>query len=354
VRALQAEVAGAIARQINVVLTAGELGRLAPTGTVSPEAYGFYLKGRYAWNHRTQEGLDSAIRYFTQAIGEDPGYAAAFAGRADTYALLGLASFGALPPREAMTRAKAAAEKALELDESLAEAHTSLAWVRFRYDWDFTAAERGFRRAVELNPGYATAHQWYSIYLANLGRHDEALVEAQRALELDPLSPLMHRNLGNIHYLARRFEKAEAEAREAVELDSRALASRLLLVRILSGRGELQDAIEACEQIPPPERNDETLVLLGYAYARAGHRSRAQELQRQLLAASRPRPAAANHLALMHVGLGETDAALRELERAVAERLDYVVGLKTNPLLDPLRSDPRFRALLRRVGLPGV
>jgi TolB-like protein/Tfp pilus assembly protein PilF len=356
VLALQAEVAGAIARQVNVVLAAGEQGRLAPSGSVNPDAFGFYLKGRHAWNRRTEEGFQSAIRYFTQALGEDPKYAAAWAGLADTYSLLaGFPGSGyaaeAMAPEEAIALAKSAAEKALALDDGVAEAHTSLAWVRFRHDWDFAAAERSFKKALELNPGYATAHQWYAIFLAELGRHEQALPEAHLALDSDPLSPLMHRTLARVHYLARRSEEAEAEAREAIELDPAAPASRLLLAQILISRGDAQGAIEAGEGVAAAQRNDEALAVLGFAYARAGQRARAAQALVPPEGAGR-RPLAPHHRALLHVALGENDAAFRALAAAVEQRSGYVVTLKTHPLLDPLRSDSRFPALLRRVGLP--
>jgi TolB-like protein/Tfp pilus assembly protein PilF len=353
VLALQADLAGAIAREVNVVLSAGELGRLAPSGSVDPEAYAFYLRGRHAWNQRTIESLESAIRYFTQAIGEDPGYAAAFSGLADSYSLLGGFLLGAMPPREAMTRAKAAAEKALALAPHGAEAQTSVAWVRFRYDWDWAGAERGFRRALELNPGYATAHQWYAVYLGEMGRHEDALPVARRAVDIDPLSPLMRRTLARIHMLAGRLDEAETEAREAIELDPGAVASHLLLVQVLIARGDHRGAIEVCEGISSSQRTGELLVLLGYALARSGQRGRAQEALEKLQASSRERPASPHHLALLYVGLGDHDAAFRALEKAVAERSDYVVGLKAHTLLEPLRRDRRYQALLQRVGLPG-
>jgi TolB-like protein/tetratricopeptide (TPR) repeat protein len=356
VLALQSDVAGAIARQVNVVLSSGEQGRLAPRGTVNPEAFGFYLKGRHAWNRRTEDGFESAIRYFTQSIGEDAKYAAAWAGLADTYSLLaGFPGTGftqaSLPPEEAMALAKSAAEKAIALDDGVAEAHTSLAWVQFRHTWNFAEAERSFQKALELNPGYATAHQWYAVYLGELGRHEEALPEARRALDADPLSPLMHRTLARIHYLARRSDDAESEAREAIELDPASLASQLLLMQILCSRGDFQGAIEIGERVPLAQRNDEAFSLLGYAYACMGQKGRAQDLMKTLLAPARPRRLAPHHLALLHVGLGENDAALRALATAVEQRSGFAVGLKTQPLLDPLRAEPRFQALLRRVGL---
>lgn len=351
VLALQADVATAIARQVDVVLSPGELGRLAPRGTVNPEAYAFYLKGRYAWNQRTREGFDSAIRYFVQAIGEDPNYAAAFAGLADTYSLQGSFNYEALPFAEAMDRAKRAADKAVALDEDLAEAQTSLAWVRYRYDWDWKKAEAGFRLAIDLNPGYVTAHQWYSILLGEQGRHDEALAEAQRALLADPQSPLMWRNLALVHYYARRFEEAEAKARDALELDSRAAGAHFVLARILNARGDHEGAIAAAERVPPEQRSNELLAMLGYAYAQAGQTARARHVLAQFQAAARQRPVAPHHEAVLQIGLGDKDAAFQAFERALAQRSPYLLGFRTFPLLDPLREDPRFQALVKKVGL---
>jgi TolB-like protein/Tfp pilus assembly protein PilF len=351
VLSLQAEVASAIARQIDVVLTPGELGRLAPTGTVDPEAYAAYLKGRYAWNARTREGFESAIRYFIQAIGHDPGYAAAFAGLADSYLLQGLASFDTLPSEDALKRARAAAERAIALDPELAEAHTSLAAIRHRYDWDLKAAEAGFRRASELNPGYVTAHQWYANLLAEQGRHDEALREARRAVELDPLSPLMQRTLAYAHYMARRFEEAENKARDVVELDPRSQSAYSMLARVLLARGDPQGAVAVCERIRAEDRGDELQVLWGYAQARAGHPERARELLRSLRA--RSRELQPHQEGLLLVGLGENDAALSAFERALLRRSDYLLGLKTLPLLDALRAEQRYHALVKKVG-PGA
>lgn len=349
--ALQGEVAAAIARAINLVLTPGQQGQLARGKPVDPAACDLYLQGRHAWDLLTEAALRDAIRYFEQALALDPTFAQAYAGLADTYSVIGLGSYVAetVPTRAMMERAKALADRALALDDGLAEAHTSLGWIRYRYEWDWPAAERSFRRALSLNPGSAIARRWYALFLSDQGRAVEALTEARRAVELDPFSVTMHRALGLVHYNARRFDDAEAVTRRSLELTPKDSASQLILAWSLSGQGKFTAAIDLIERIPAAERGDEALATLGYAYARSAQPSRAGDIRRQLMA-RRPRPAPSS-LVRVAVGLGDTDAAFLALDQAFEGRSGLIASLKVSPFLDPLRADPRFRDLLRRANL---
>jgi TolB-like protein/Flp pilus assembly protein TadD len=382
---LQAEVATAVAREVNVAVTPRRQGRLANRAAVDPTVYELYLKGRQAWARRTSAGFDDAIRYFEQAIAKDADFALAHAGLADAYSLLGISLYGTMSGREAFTRAKAAADRAPALDSGSAEAHTSLASVRWRYDWDWAEAEREFHRALELNPGYATAHSWYAIYLAEQGRPDDAAVEAQRALQLDPLSANAHRASGIVHYHARRFDLAETAQRRALALEPASVASRLILAWTLVERGNPRGAIDVCTEMsattpdpvsptrvspvavacdrdepvlgcgPPGGRTagveDQVLATLAYAHARMGDRKSAEEIGRRLLS-QQPAPTLAAALRV-HVALGDRRGAIAALDRAITDRSgsDLLTALKVDPLFDQMRSDPRFAALLARLKL---
>jgi len=346
---IQTEVAGRIARAVNVALTPASQARLERRRALDPDAYIPYLRGRYAWNQRTQDGFESALRFFEQAVAADPGYAEAYAGLADTYSFLG-AYEGA--SRDGLKKASAAARRAVELDGTLAEAHTSLAWMRFRAGWDWAGAEASFHRAIELNPGYATARQWYASFLSTLGRHGEAVPEARRALDLDPLSPVMHRSLAVVYLFARQLDEAEASARQAIELDPQVPTAHLTLARVLSAKGDVAGAIAAAERVPPDRRNTDYAAYLGYFYGRGGQKARGQEELGRLRKESSEGRATAHNRALVHLGLGDLEAAMAALQDAVKERSPFVLGLKTQPILDPLRADARFPALVQAVGLP--
>jgi TolB-like protein/tetratricopeptide (TPR) repeat protein len=346
---LQSDVASTVARAVHAALTPADETRLAARRTLRPEAHEAYLHGRAAWNKRTKEGFEDAIRFFEQAVASDPRYPEAYAGLADSYNFLGAYD---RTPRNALARARRAAERAVALDGTLAETHTSLAWARFRADWDWPGAELSFKRALALNPGYATAHQWYASFLSTLGRHDEAIAESRRSLSLDPQSPIMHRSLAVVYYLARRYAEAEGEARQALGLEPESPAGQLTLARIRAARGDVLGAIAACEKIPEGRRTDDFAAFLGYFQARAGRRPEALAALERMRAAAREGRATAHDRALLHLGLGEHDAALEALGDSVDERSPFVLGLSTQPILDPLRGDARFQALVRRVGLP--
>ncbi|MGH7671537.1 MAG: tetratricopeptide repeat protein, partial [Gemmatimonadales bacterium] len=313
-------------------------------------AYGLYLKGRYAWNKRTQEGVVEGIAYFEQAIAEDPNYALAYTGLADSYALH--VDYSSVPVTEWFERAKAYARKALELDESLAEAHASLAWCLFIYDWDWEGAEREFRRAIELHPRYATAHQWFAFLLASHRKHDDALVEGHTALELDAASVSIRRGVGWLYYYARRYDQARYHLQRAIEVNPTAVESHRILALTLAHQGQLQEAERVLrDALALPGARAYTMAELGWVLARAGKRAEAEELLRQVEAQVREGYVSPVAFATLHLALGNADLALDYAERAYAERRGWLAYLTVNPILDPLRDNPRFQALVRKMGL---
>ncbi len=353
VLALQAQVARAIASEIKVAVTPQEQARLAHRRSVDPAAHQLYLKGRYFWNKRTAESLKAALALFEQAIQKDPSDPAARAGLADTYGLMGFWSYGVLPPREAMPKAKAAALEALQLDESLAEAHSSLGWVSFAYDWEFPKAEKHFRRAIELNPGYATAHYWYSTYLSSMGRHPEALAEAMKAVELDPLSLIINAVAGAQRYWAGRPELAIEQFRKVLEMDRGFPIARQFLGYSYIKLGRHREGVSELQSVAA-EFPDTTLytALLAEAHALAGQRPEALRVLEGLKAVAKKRHVPSEQLALAYAGLGEKDEAFAWLDKAYEERSSLIVYLKVDPVFDPLRSDRRLAELAKRIGLP--
>jgi Tfp pilus assembly protein PilF len=322
---------------------------VAQSGQVDPELYDLYLKGRHAWNQRTSEGFAEAIRFYEQALAKDASFARGYAGLADVYALLGTAVYGSTGPREAMTRAKAAAEKAVALDDGLAEAHRSLARVRQNLDWDWADADREFRRALALNPGDATTHQWFAIFLAEQERHAEAAEALDRALRLNPLSANAHRAAGLVHYYARRFDAAAAAEERSILLDPAASASHMLQAWIHLARGDAASAARVSRALAVhAESTALRRATLAVALQRFGDRPGAKAIADALLnEASVPTSVAIR----LRLGLGQTSEALALLGRAVDERSDMVPTLRADPLFDPVRSDPRFAAILKRVRL---
>jgi tetratricopeptide (TPR) repeat protein len=354
VLALQSEVASAIAAGIRVKVTPSEEARLARTGPVNPQAHELYLKGRYYWNRRTEEGLRKGLAYFQEAIEKDPSYALAYVGVADSYALLGsnLVS-SAQPPREVRPLGKAAALKALEIDPNLGEAHASLAAAHHYYDWDWAAAEREYRRAFELNPNYAQARVWYANYLMMFGRYAESLAEARRARELDPLSLVTNTSVGWRFYFARRYDDALAEYRKALELDPSFPLARHCLGWAYEQKRMPEAAIAEFRQaLALSPDNPITLASLGHAYALAGNELEARKVLVQLEQLSKRRYVPAYFVAVIYIGLGQKEQALQWLGRAYDERSDELVYIKVEPRLDPLRDDPRFQALVRRMNFP--
>jgi serine/threonine-protein kinase len=314
-------------------------------------AYGLYLKGRYAWNKRTKEGVREGISYFEQAIAEDPEYAQAYAGLADCYWLD--VDYSSVPVAEKFTRAEAYARKALELDESLAEAHASLAWSLFIYDWEWTAAERAYRRAIELDPHYASAHQWYASLLSSQRRVEEALAEGHTALDLNPASVSARRSLAYECYYARRYDQARQHAQRAIEMNPTAEETYRILGLTLAQQGELSEAERVLrEAVELPGAGTYDRATLGYVLARAGQHAQATELLRQLESEATRGYVSPVAFAVLHMGLGDWNRALDWAERAYEDRRGWLVYLNVNPMLDPVRGDPRFQALVRRMRFP--
>jgi TolB-like protein/DNA-binding winged helix-turn-helix (wHTH) protein/Tfp pilus assembly protein PilF len=349
---LQSKVASAIADQIRINLTPREQAALKNVKVVNPEAYESYLKGRYFWNKRTADGLKVALAYFNEAIEEDPKYAKAYSGLADTYALLGDWQYAVMPPKEAFPEAKAAAIHALELDNALGEAHNSLAFVLDGFDWDLDSGGKEFQRAIELNPGYATAHHWYAWHLSLLGRFDEAIVEMRKAENLDPLSLIINADLAELLGLAHSYDESIRQSRKTIEMDPNfALAHNQLAQAYLQKHmyaeavAELQKAVKLSGDSPT------CLANLARAYVASGKRSEAVKLLDVLKKRSSTGYSNASEIAMIYASLGDTDQAMNWLEKGFEERFNP--GVLIRPGFDPLRSDPRFQNLLRRIGLPG-
>jgi serine/threonine-protein kinase len=348
VLALQGNVARAIAGEVRVQLTPEERAVLSATRSVKREAYEAYLHGLYSLNKRTPKDVRRGIEYFQKAIDIDPTYALAYAGLADGDILL--EDQGELPPREAMPRARAATKKALELDDSLAQAHASLAAIEWTYEWDLTAAGKQFERTLSLDPNYATAREWYAVYLTEMGRFDEAIAQIQRAHELDPLSLIIEVNLGRCYYFARRYDEAIERLQRFEQREPDFWIVHMILGQTYLVMGRLTDATSELERAnalqPDYPRN---LGVLGDAYGRAGRRSEAEKLSQELDTLSRTHYVSPVYNALIHMGLGDKPQALTLLEKAYTERSDWMPQLNTEPEFDLLRAEPRFRTLLRRV-----
>jgi TolB-like protein/DNA-binding winged helix-turn-helix (wHTH) protein/Tfp pilus assembly protein PilF len=348
--AVQDEVARRIAQEISTTLTPEERAQLTSQRPVNPEAYEAYLRGRYFWNKRTEEGMKKAIGYFEQSMGKEPNSPLAYDGLADCWLSLGW--YGYLSPKEAFPRAKAAAMRALELDATLGEAHTSLAFASMNYDWDWSAAEREFRKAIELNPNYANAHHWYADYLSAVGRHEQAIAESRRALELDPLSPIINAWLGWRYFFARQYGLAIEQYLKTLEMDPTFVPAHLVLGQGYEQQSMSEKAIDELKKAVSLSGGSSLYVSsLAHAYAIAGRRSQAEMLLRQMSERAQHTYVPSFHIAIIYAGLGQKDQALVWLEKGYQERSAWMVWLKVDPRLDVLRSDPRFQDLLRRVGL---
>ncbi|HEY8186956.1 MAG TPA: protein kinase, partial [Pyrinomonadaceae bacterium] len=346
---LQGEIAGEIVEKLKLKVSGGEKG-LDKHYTENNEAYQLYLKGRFYWNKRTGDSLKKSIEYFNQAIEKDPSFALAYAGLADCY----LVPANPLPPREKMPKAKAAAMRALELDETLAEAHTSLARVAHVYTWDWPGAEKEFKRALELNPRYATAHQWYGGYLETMGRYDEAMAERKLAQELDPFSLVINFEAGLAFYFARNYDQAIDQFQKTLELDPNFLPAHGSLAAAYEQKGMYDKATAEFKDLTfKGSEWPMGVATLGHIYAVSGKKDEAQAVLNQLKDRSSQEYVPANSIALVYAGLGDKDQAFAWLERAYEERAFAIAqGLKRDPRWDSLRSDPRFADLVRRIGVP--
>ena len=323
---------------------------VAPHRTTSLEAYGLYLKGRYAWNKRTQEGVTEAIRYFEQAIAEDPNFAQAYTGLADSYALQ--IDYRSVPVAEGFALAEQYARKSLALDETVAETHASLAWSLFVYDWDWDASLREFRRAIELDPRYATAHQWYAFWLAAHGRMDEAVAEVDRAVELDPASVSIRRTVGWVRFYARRFEEARARLERAVAMNPTADETYRVLALCHSMLGDHVSAERAVREavalVPHGTYNRATL---SYVLARAGRRREAEAELAEISVIAEQEYVSPVSFATAYLGLEDWERALDWTERAYDDRRGWLAYLRVNPVLDGLRGMKRFEELVVKMKL---
>ena len=348
--AVQDEIARTIVNTLRATSFADLSEPLVLRHTTSVKAYGLYLRGRHAWNQRTQRAITEAIGYFEDAIAEDPGYAGAYTGLADAYALQ--LDYRNIAVADGFARAKAYARQAIALDDGLAEAHASLAWSMFIYDWDWEGAGHEFRRAIELDPRYASAHQWYAFLLVSQGRLDEALVEAHTALELDQGSVSIRRSLAHTYLYARRYDRAVYHLERAIALDPTAEETYRVLGLALAFQSEYTEGERVLrEGLDVGGSCLYTSSTLGYLLARAGRRDDAQAILTTLAASAAHEYVSPVAFATVHIGLGEYDQALEWAERAYQERRGWLAYLNANPLVDPLRGDPRFQDLVRRMRL---
>jgi TolB-like protein/DNA-binding winged helix-turn-helix (wHTH) protein/Tfp pilus assembly protein PilF len=351
VLAVQEEIAKQISEGLRLKLTGEEQKRLTRHHTENAEAYQLYLKGRYYWNKRTAESLNKGVEYFQQAIDKDPNYALAYAGLTDSYSLLG-SSTGGLSPKETFSKAKAAAAKALAIDDTLSEAHAALALVHLRYDWDWSATEREIKRAIALNPNYATTYHWYADYLVVMGRLDEAIAQIKRAQELDPLSLIINTVLGLRLYHARQYDQAIEQCQKTLEMDPNFAQAHFALGEAYEQKAKYEEAIAELQKATTLSPSSPFLFsALGHAYAMSGQAGEAMKILEKLQRLSRQRYVSPHEMAMIYTGLGEKDQAFAWLEKAYADRSWRLPFLNVEPRFDGLRPDPRFADLVRRVGL---
>jgi TolB-like protein/DNA-binding winged helix-turn-helix (wHTH) protein/Tfp pilus assembly protein PilF len=347
---LQGEVSQAIARQIFATVSPRDQGTLRKAKTVNAEAYEAYLKGRYFWNKRDAAGLKKAIEYFQRAIAVDPGYAQAYSGLADAYALAGGWEYGVLTPQEAAPRAREAASRAVYLDPALSEGHTSLAFALDVSSWDWNGAEREFRRALELNPGYATAHHWYGYHLMLVGRDNEGIAELKRAESLDPLSLIISAGVADVLFIAHRFDEAMRQLQKTLDMDPNFAMAHYQRGQVLVQQHKLDAAISeferALELAGPSPAFDANLAN---AYAASGRTADARRTAADLAHLPEQSGSLDANIALIYVGLGDTDQAMRWLDKAYQAQFEPIMLVR--PQFDPLRTDPRFQALMSRLGL---
>lgn len=351
VLSLTGEVSQAIAQEIAIELTPDEERRLERTYRVNPDAYRLYLNGRYHWNKRTPQSLAKSIELFQQAIEADSSLAPAYSGLADALALFGSLEYGVYPPAEVMPRAKTAALKAIQLDPLLAEGHTSLANIHLFYDWDWEAAKREFVKAADLNPSYATTHHWYGTYFVTLGKFKKAFEEINTALTLDPNSRVINVDVGWFYQYARKYDQAIQNIQTTIQLEPDFVVARLNLGFTYTLQKKYDEAIQSFRKARELSGDYPlSLAALSYSLAVAGRKTEAMELLNQLDAISQERYVPALYFGLIYMGLGVNDQAFRWIEKGIEERSGYLLYLKVDPKVDPLRSDPRFKEVLKEIG----
>ena len=352
VLAIQSDVARSIVEEVRITLTPQQQSRLQNPRSIDPEAHDAYLRGRYYWNSGNPQDLEKAHQYFQQAVDKDPLYAPAYAGLADYYSLLPF--YTTARPDEVFPKAKAAASKALELDDSLAEAHASLAYIRTYYDWNWSDAEQEFQRALALNPNDATVHHRYSRYLSSLGRIDDALAEIKKAGELDPLSPLIKANIGVIYYFGQKYDLAIDQLSKVLQEYPNFSVAHWGMGLAYEQKAMPAEAIAEMEKADALSKHGSTntIASLGHAYAVAGQEAKARQILKELDIRSKSEPISNYQYALIFAGLGQKDRAFAALEKAFRERSTLLTYLKMDARFDSLRSDPRYAELVRRMGLP--
>ena len=348
--AVQSEIAQRVAAELEVQIKKREILSLGKKATDSKEAYTLYLEGRHFLNTRTEESLRKAIERFEKALEKDPRYALAYTGVADSYAVLALLEF--LPPKQAFPKARTAVEKSLELDNNLAEAHTSLGVVRFQYDWDWEGAEREFRRAIELNPSHAPAHQFYADLLKSQGRFDEALSEMSHAQALDPISLAINTGIGHVLYLSRQYDKAIEQYQNAIKLDPEFVQARLWFGRPYLQKRMYKEAVtELNHAVTLSGGSTISLAMLGHAYAAAGNKNEAEKIREKLRERSKHQYVPSYWIAMLSIGFGDKDESFTWLERAFQERSSWLAWAGVEPRFDSLRSDRRFASLMAKMKL---
>ena len=345
---LQSEIALDVSSKLKTKLSGADEQKLAKTSTTNPEAYKLYLQGHFYWNKREEKDFRKAVEFYNQAIALDPNYALAYAGQADTYALLSTFSF--MPPTEGVPKAREFARQAVSLDGGLAEPHTTLGYLSLTYDYDFAASEREFRRAIELNPNYATAHQWFGEMLLNAGRFDEASIEYRRALELEPLSLPINWDFGRFLYMSRRYDESLAQHKKTIELDPGFARAHRTLAEVYRVKGDYANAVEERAKVLDLIGQPENAALIRATFARDGWVG----FLRLVTAENSSLKDINNNwvVAKAYVDLGDKDKAFAELNKAYEMRLSSLCWLKVEPQMDPLRSDPRYQQLLQKMNFP--
>jgi TolB-like protein/Tfp pilus assembly protein PilF len=346
---VQEEIAGDIYGRLRPKLDGEEIKRVSKRPTGDVEAYQFYLQGLFYWNKWTEADFKKAADYFTQAVQKDPRYALSYAGLADTYSLLGDAGY--LPPSEAWPKAKAAAMQALEIDDTLAEAHTSLGLVKEHYEWDWTGAEKEFKRAIELNPNSATAHLWYGDFLSNTGRLDEGMRETKRARELDPLSLIINTELGWQFYLSRQYDQAVEQLRSVLEIDQKFAPARRILEGVYSQMGKQKEAVAEREKFVSLSGSPELAASIEEDFSKSGYNGVLRSWLDGMTEISRHGYVSSYDIAQIYARMGEKDQTLTWLEKAYEEHESGLVSVGVDPLFNSVRPDARFRALLKRLRL---
>ena len=347
--AVESNIAKTIAESLQAKLTGSEKISIAKVPTANTEAYELYLKGRFFWNKRTGADLKRAIDYFNQAIAKDPNYALAYAGLADSYTLLSV--FGAASPQDSIPQARVAAKKALELDNTLAEAHASSGRILSGYDYDFERAIAEFERAIQLNPNYATSYHWISNGpLTARGEFDRAITEGKRAVELDPLSMIDNADLGQIYFYALRYDEAISQVAKAIEIDPHSYLAHYYLGQIYQLQGHLTEAIAEYQKAVELDDDPQALAFLGQAQARIGQHDKAQKILSRMTEEAKSRYVSAYSFALMFIALGDKERAIDALERAYREgAANDIITIRVDPMLEDLRGQPRFEALAEKI-----